>query len=339
MPTLRNVRSFMTESFWLGKPSWFPKDMPDLTGKVVIVTGGNSGLGRDTVKSLLVKDARVYMACRSEEKAKAVIEELAKETGKTALFLKLELSDLGSVERAAEDFLQKEQRLDILFNNAGISPPTGPEDPANLTPEGYDTVFETNVTGHFYFTQLLLPVLISTAESAEKGSVRIINLSSCGHHMVGSKPIEYETLRESKLRRKRTATSYQYYQSKFGNLLVSNELAKRYGDKNIVSIAVHPGIFDTQITTKLAVDFIMNIFIGPGGLLFRNPREWGSLTQLWAGTSAEAASLNGKYVVPWGKLGTPRPESNEEKHISELWTWLEKRVQEHKSKSVQSTQA
>lgn len=291
MSTLQNTLNSFKESYWLGKPSWFPKDMPDFTGKVVIVTGGNSGLGRDTVKALLEKGARVYMACRTEAKAKIAIDQLADETGKTALFLQLELGDLGSVEHAAEEFLKKEQRLDILFNNAGIAPPTGHSDPANLTEHGYDIAWETNVTGHFYLTQLLLPLLLSTAGSAEKGSVRIVNLSSCGHHMVGKVPIEYETLRESPLRRKRKLEGYSYFQSKFGNLLLSNELAKRYGDKSIVSISVHPGFIDTQITTKLAADSsLKRFFIGPGGIMFTNPREWGPIAQLWVGTSSEAIS-------------------------------------------------
>ncbi|KAH6910202.1 hypothetical protein BKA70DRAFT_1272448 [Coprinopsis sp. MPI-PUGE-AT-0042] len=327
--------SFTKETFWLGKAEWSPKDMPDLDGKVIIVTGGNAGLGRDTVKALLEHRAKVYIACRDETKARTAIDELEKETGRRALSLKLDLADLASVEECAKEFLRQENRLDILYNNGGVHRTTGPEDPTNLTSDGYDLTFMTNVTGHFYLTQLLLPVLLATANASQsamhRGDVRIINLSSCGHHAARQPPLDYATLVEGSARRKCPRAEF-YYQSKFANILLSNELARRYRDENIVSIAVHPGTFDTGMTSKFVVDWITRILLGPGGLFFQYPREWGAWTQLWAGTAPEAAAMNGKYVIPWGTEGAPRPEANDERMMQELWTWLEARVAEHQAK-------
>lgn len=87
-----------------GKPTWSADYLPDLSSKVVIVTGGNTGIGRETAKRLLMKNAKVYLAARSKEKAERAIEELHEETGKTALFLQLDLSDLNAVKKAAEEF-------------------------------------------------------------------------------------------------------------------------------------------------------------------------------------------------------------------------------------------
>ncbi|KAH6910201.1 hypothetical protein BKA70DRAFT_118357 [Coprinopsis sp. MPI-PUGE-AT-0042] len=336
-PTWSNVWSFFKENWWLGKPEWSPKDIPDLDGKVVIVTGGNSGLGRDTVKALLEKNAKVYIACRNEGKAQATIGELEKETGRRALSLKLDLVDLGSVEECAKEFLRHESRLDILYNNGGVHLTTGAEDPKNLTADGYDVTFMTNVVGHFYLTQLLLPVLLDTAKASQsamsRGQVRIVTLSSSGHHVARQPPLDYATLVESPARHKVSRPGF-YYQSKVALILLSNELARRYRDKNIVSIAVHPGAFDTQLTAKFVVDWITRLLLGPSGLFFLYPREWGPWTQLWAGTAPEAAAMSGKYVIPWGKEGVPRPEVNDENMMQGLWAWLEARVDEHKAKSA-----
>ncbi|TFY81691.1 hypothetical protein EWM64_g2322 [Hericium alpestre] len=113
--------SFLTPTYYRESfppaPEWTPNNMPDLSGKVVIVTGGNSGIGREAVKCLLKKNAKVYIASRSEERIRRAINELRDETGREALSLQLDLSDLRSVRRAAQEFTSKEPKLDILINN------------------------------------------------------------------------------------------------------------------------------------------------------------------------------------------------------------------------------
>ncbi|KAG2010278.1 hypothetical protein CC2G_013116 [Coprinopsis cinerea AmutBmut pab1-1] len=123
----------ITEAF-PPKPTWGVDDIPDLTGKVVIVTGATAGIGQETAKALLAHNAKVYVAARSETKAEETIRVLKELTGKEALFLKLDLGDLKSVKQAAEEFQRKETELHILFNNAGV----GATPIEMTTVQGYD---------------------------------------------------------------------------------------------------------------------------------------------------------------------------------------------------------
>ncbi|KAJ7443634.1 hypothetical protein B0H11DRAFT_1747919, partial [Mycena galericulata] len=100
------------------KPKWWQKDIPDLTGKIMLVTGGKGGIGKETVKALLQHNAKVYIAARGREDTEWVIQELKKVTGQTAIFVELDLADLTSVRHAAEDFLSQEKELHVLFSNA-----------------------------------------------------------------------------------------------------------------------------------------------------------------------------------------------------------------------------
>ncbi|KAN0125440.1 hypothetical protein V8E53_015491, partial [Lactarius tabidus] len=151
------------------KPTWTSAEVPDQTGKTVIVTGGNGGIGKETARVLLSRGARVYIATRSEEKSQKAIEELKKETGKDSIFfLKLDLADLVSVKAAAEEYIEKETELHTLYNNGGVYAVIDKE-----TAQGFDMQFGTNVLGHFFFTKLLLPVLTATAKKTPAGTVRV----------------------------------------------------------------------------------------------------------------------------------------------------------------------
>ncbi|KAJ7787672.1 NAD-P-binding protein, partial [Mycena olivaceomarginata] len=267
-------------------------DIPDLSGQVIIVTGANIGVGKETVKALLQHNAKVYLAARSPEKAKEAIDDLKSQTGKEAEFLQLDLADLHSVKRAVEEFTKKETRLDVLFNN-GYGPPI-----EQLTAQGYDLTFGTNVLGHFCLTKLLLPTLSATASPGKPA--RVINTSSIAPA------------------RKKMGVNKLYYQSKFANVAFSNELFRRYGDQGIVSVALNPGNLKSGLQrhltgiTKWLVESVCH------------PTPFGALTQLWAGTSDEGAKFGGKYLIPWARMGTnPSTDAQTEKA---LWTWLEEQV-------------
>ncbi|PFH54116.1 hypothetical protein AMATHDRAFT_73111 [Amanita thiersii Skay4041] len=284
-------------------------DIGDLTGKVVIVTGANTGVGKETVRVLLLHNAKVYLAARNAEKAERAILDLKQQTGNEAHFLKCDLADLNSIKTAVKEFTSKENELHILFNNAGVMSPPIDE----LTAQGYDLEFGTNVLGHFYLTKLLLPTLISTAKTTK---VRVVTSSSVIHY-IGS--LDFDTFRDSPARR-RTKFPFLYAQSKFGNLVYATELARRYGDQGIISIAVNPG--------NIRTDLVRNL---PGFLQFIGfyacyPVSMGALTQLYAATSKEAEHLNGKFLVPWARVADPKPAALDPQLGRDLWEWCEEQV-------------
>lgn len=217
---------------------------------------------------------QVYVAARSEEKARAAIEDLIKDTGKkdNVHYLHLDLADLPSVKASAEEFKayvnylllyftsdltvslncfdtlvnSKEDKLHLLFNNAGVmaSPPD------MKTKQGYELQLGTNVVGPFLFTKLLLPVMISTAESLKSDPsvpkdyniVRVINTSSNGHAGAPKGGFKFDD--PNKLSSKWEA----YGQSKWSNIIVADEIAKRYGPKGITAHSLNPGVIKTELT-------------------------------------------------------------------------------------------
>ncbi|KZV84369.1 NAD(P)-binding protein [Exidia glandulosa HHB12029] len=297
------------------KPKWLPaNDMPDCTGKVFLVTGGNSGIGFETVKELLKKGGKVYLAARSRSKGEEAITSLEKETGKRAIFLELDLGNLASVKRSAQTFIDMEPQLNVLINNAGVM--ACPVE--MITSDGYDLQFGTNVIGHWYFTTLLLPTILATADANPAEKPRIVNVTSNGHRCHPS--IDYDILRDGP-KRHAMSTVKLYGQSKFGNIVVSNELARRYDDK-IVSISVHPGGIKTNLQRHY-----LQLPLGVQNWMMADP--WmGAITQLYAATSPEAADLNGKYLIPYARLGRPNPKADDVRTGTDLWKWLEEQVKE-----------
>ncbi|KAG8739317.1 hypothetical protein FRC12_016364 [Ceratobasidium sp. 428] len=304
------------------KPLFTVEQIPDLTGQVIIVTGGNAGVGRETCKALLNKNAKVYLAARSKTKADEAIDWLRQETGgKEPIFLELDLASLNSIRKSAEEFKSKEQELHVLFNNAGVMAPPVEQ----KTADGYDLQFGTNVLGHYFFTTLLLPTLIHTARNSSlaHGHTRVINTSSSAVYLGPRGSIVWETLAtgtEGDAACKQLGTSRLYNQSKRGNVLFSNELARRYKDQGIISVSLNPGNLKTELQRHLSglaawvLDFILY------------PASYGALTQLWAGTTPDGIQLNGKFLVPWARVGDPGDFANDEKLAEKLWIWLEEQV-------------
>ncbi|OAX43192.1 NAD(P)-binding protein [Rhizopogon vinicolor AM-OR11-026] len=283
-----------------------------MSGKVVLVTGANAGIGKETARVLLTKNAKVYLACRDTAKGEAAISELKHSTGREAILLQLNLANLQSIKAAAEEFLSKEPVLHVLFNNAGVmSPPI-----EMLTDDGYDLQFGTNVLGHFYLSKLLMPALLAAA--ATDGSARVVNTASNGHWLSG---LDYNTFRDSPARRSKSPTGL-YSQSKTGNIIFAAELARRYGDQGIVSTALNPGSIKTEISRHQTsfLQMLLNMF-------FYDVSQ-GALTQLYAGTTAEGAGLNGKYLIPWARVGNPRADTQDPQQGKELWNWLEEQVKD-----------
>ncbi|KAH9035968.1 NAD(P)-binding protein [Lactarius hengduanensis] len=308
--------------FFPPKPTWTTADVPDQTGKTVIVTGGNGGIGKETARVLLSKGARVYIATRSEEKSQKAIEELKKETGKDSIFfLKLDLADLVSIKAAAEKYISKETELHTLYNNGGVM--NTPID--HVTTQGFDMQFGTNVLGHFYLTKLLLPVLTATAKKTPAGTVRVVNVSSIAHQYGAPEGIRWATLapgNDSLEARKKLTSTKLYGQSKLGNILFSKELARRYGAEGIVSTSLHPGVINTDLARS------SGLFLNFIGQMIGYDVSYGAITSLYAGTAPAAGELNSKYFTVWARLAVPSKKALDAELGKKLWEWCEEQVKD-----------
>ncbi|KAG8795592.1 hypothetical protein FRC12_012331 [Ceratobasidium sp. 428] len=295
-------------------------NVPDLTGQVIIVTGC----------VLLNKNAKVYLAARSKTKADEAIEWLKRETGgKVAIFLELDLASLASVRKAAEEFKSKEHELHVLFNSAGVMIP--PVDEKTL--DGYDLQFGTNVLGHYFFTTLLLPTLIHTAKNSPvaDGQVRVVNTSSAALWQPPRGGIAWDTLgtdEASQAACRRVGRFWLYGQSKLGNVLFSNELARLYQDQGVVSISLHPGAIKTDLHRHTMPWIPLWIKESLMDVLLYSASQ-GALTQLYAGVIPEARHLSGKFLIPWTREKDPGPLANDAVLSAKLWNWCAEQVKGH----------
>jgi len=244
----------------------------DLSGKIFIVTGGNAGIGKETCKQLLSKNAKVYLAARSESKAQVALDELEKETGKKAIFLKLDLSDLDATKKSAQEFIEyasppprtpwssnrlsyrrKETKLNVLVANAGVMIP--PVD--QLTAQKFDLQFGTNVLGHLLFIQLLYPLLVSTTTPADPN--RIVWVASSMQYYFNP-PLKYDWIADTEVRRKQDPWSL-YAQSKFATVQLAYVLQRELGDKDgVVIFSLDPGNIKSDLQ-RHNQSFIVNTLV------------------------------------------------------------------------------
>ncbi|MFI6100322.1 oxidoreductase [Lentzea sp. NPDC051213] len=255
---------------------WTEADIPDQTGRTVLVTGANSGLGLRTAQVLAARGAHVIMGCRSTERGEAARRTV---TG-SAEVLELDLADLGSVRAAAE----KVGPLDVLINNAGIMAV-----PLGTTVDGFERQFGTNHLGHAALTWLLLPAL------KQRPGARVVTVASLAH--------QYGRIDFDDPNYERRSYSYRgsYGQSKLANILFARELERRSPD--VTSIAAHPGLTVTELTNNTA-DAHKSFLLRIGGRishLASQSVEMGALPQLYAATSPEARG--GQYYGPDGFNG------------------------------------
>ncbi len=226
---------------------WDVNNITDQSGKVVIITGANTGLGFETAKALMQKNAHVVIACRNKTKGEAAIKKLldANPSGHIE-FASLDLSDLDSVKQFAQAFKKNHQRLDILINNAGVMVP-----PYSKTNNGFEQQMGVNHLGHFALTGLLLDMLRQTPKS------RIVNLSSLAHWAgkINFTDLNWEKRWYNKWR--------AYGDSKLANLYFTYALQKRIANSSnnpIVTVA-HPGWSATDLQRNHALSNFFNRFI------------------------------------------------------------------------------
>ena len=263
-------------------PKLFEKD---LSGRVYIVTGANSGSGFATAKQLAVQGARVIGACRRVDAGKEAFGNLGNIRGLVEV-MELDLASLASVRIFAETFLAKYDRLDGLVNNAGVM-----MTPEGKTMDGFETQFGINHLGHFLLTELLLDILKASAPS------RIVNVSSVAHAGMGRNgEIVFNDLNFEK--RKYNAGE-AYAQSKFANLLHAAELARRLAGTGVSSFSVHPGWIRSNLVTAsggAVGKFVQNVLLVPfAGMLGSVSWFEGAQTTLHCLLDDEAPKHNGEY--------------------------------------------
>lgn len=242
-----------------------------LAGRSILITGASSGIGRASALALAARGAQLYLAGRSEERHREVLEAV-RATGASARFLSLDLSQLASVRECAERFLALGVPLHVLINNAGMAGSRG------TTQDGFERAFGINHLGPFLLTELLLERLASSAPS------RIVNLSSKAHYQVRS--IDWAALQQPTRTR---AAFAEYAVSKLCNVLHARELAVRLRGRGVSTYALHPGVIASDIWRRV-----------PWGLrqlihLFMRSNEEGALTTLHCATSESAGRETGLY--------------------------------------------
>ena len=298
-------------------PTFRSQDIPDLSDQIIIVTGGNAGLGHETIRQLSQHNpSTIYLAARSRDKAEKAIADLnADSTSITNIrFLELDLASFDSVKRAAAEFLRQESRLDILINNAGIM-----MTPEGLTKDGYETQFGTNVLGPALFTQLLLPTLRNTAKL--NNQTRMVMLGSSAHAMAPNNVYKFEELRTTAPNRH---TTERYTTSKLANLHYAKALAER--EKAVKIIPVHPGMVSTNLHHASAGIFLKP-FLNIAVCLAGKPVEKGALSQIFASVSPDA-----KHGIYYGPIGKEEPGSKIAQNHDiqeELFKWVQGELSEH----------
>ncbi len=266
------------------REKWTAEDVPDLTGKVVVVTGGNSGIGFGAVKAVARKGAETVIASRSPERGQAALDALKADVPEAkAELMALDLTSLASIEQFATEFSERYPRLDVLANNAGIMVV-----PYGKTEDGFERQVGTNHLGHFALTGRLLDVLLATP------GARVVNVSSLGHKRA---ELDLDNLLYEKGGYGGWAA---YARTKLLNLLFTYELQRRFERAGIDahSLAAHPGFSASNLTGHMAERLHMRIALRIFNRIIQGP-DMGALPTVRAATDPEATG--GQYYGP-GRL-------------------------------------
>ncbi len=266
-----------------------------LSGKTILVTGCNSGLGEETARVLAMRGARVLGTARTKEKADAAVGKL----GNGSKGFACELSDPASVRSCIALVKKEGTKLDALICNAGIMAL-----PKREQAFGTELQFFTNHIGHFILVTGLLPELTDTG--------RVVMLSSSAHNNAPAGGIDFENLSGEKSYSPWTA----YGQSKFANLLFAKELAKRLAGTKKTANAVHPGVIFTNLARSMSP--VVKVALGVAGPLVLKTMGQGAATQVFAAVHPAAAAISGAYLADCN-LAQPRRDALDGEKSRRLW--------------------
>lgn len=299
---------------------WTAADIPSLTGKRVLVTGANSGIGYRTALKLARKGAHVLLACRDPRRGEAALARMHGDSdGIEIELVLLDLASLTSIRQFATQEVAQHRQLDLVINNAAVMAP-----PKRLeTADGFELQFGTNVLGHFALTALLMPALQHAADTSGSRP-RVVTVASIAHKRGY---LNFDDLQSTRSYSPMKA----YQQSKLANLMFAFELERRLRAVNspIMSVAAHPGVANTNLFqtghhSKLEnnVRIALRHAIG----LFLNNDAEGALPTLYAATAKDV--LDGGYYGPQGfqemrgeEVGPAKvsPQAKDQAAAARLW--------------------
>ena len=272
-----------------------------LNGMTVIITGSNTGIGKETARDLARRGARVILACRNVQKAKEVAKKIQDETGnKQVLVKELDLAALKSVRNFSNEIHETEERLDVLINNAGIM-----RCPYWKTEDGFEMQLGVNHLGHFLLTNLLVDMLEKSKSS------RIVNVSSLAHARGN---INFDDLQSEE----NYSPGLAYAQSKLANVLFTRELSKRLEGKGVIAVALHPGVVKTDLARHLSISksWLASTILFPLAWLFFKTPTQGAQTSIHCAVADDVES--GLYYSDC-KPKEPAAQGKDDGVAKKLW--------------------
>jgi len=300
-------------------------DIPDLTGKVAIVTGGNAGIGYHTSLELARHGARVLVGSRNKERGQAAVDTIKQEvSGANVELMELDLNSLHQVKQAADAFLTTDSPLNILVTNAGIMGV-----PFAQTPDGIESQLGVNHLAHHYLISMLADKLSASATPGSPS--RIVYVSSEAHSAAPSTGCTVDKLDDPATYSRWPA----YGRSKLANILDANAWAKRLQPDKVLVNSLHPGRVNTELFEKMGksipivkTPLIMKMTKGVLSLILLTPSQ-GAYTSLYVATSPDIVKngWTGQFFMPYTKHVKPSKQAQDEAAAEALWNWSEETIQ------------
>ena len=284
--------------------------MPDMQGKTVVVTGGNSGIGFETSAALAAMGARVIVTARNADKGRAAVAAITQRDGDDAQvqLVVFDLADLSSVRRGAAEILEQAPTLDVLVNNAGLVLSERSE-----TVDGFEATLATNHLGPFLLSNLLLERI------KESAPARIVNVASTAHN-AARKGMPFDDLQSEK----KYATMRVYGQSKLANILFTLELARRLEGSGVTANSLHPGTVRTGYGADGDARGLLAFGIKISAPFFLSPAK-GARTSVYLASDPDVAGVSGQYFVKC-KAKQPKRWARDPEAARRLWQVSEELV-------------
>jgi NAD(P)-dependent dehydrogenase (short-subunit alcohol dehydrogenase family) len=271
-------------------------DHLDSAPPIALITGANTGIGRYTAWGLVERGYRVYLACRSESKTQAVIDEILKaHPSAWVKWLPIDLANFSAIQSSANSFLLENSHLDLLINNAGVGGEKG------CTVDGFEVAFGVNHMGHFLLTHLLMGALLNAK------APKVVTVASNAHRFAWG--IDWLKVRQET---KSILGAKDYAVSKLANILFSSQLSKHYSHKGLATYSLHPGVIRSDFWRHLPLGLMPLIKWGP----LISPQQ-GARTSLYCALDAPHSETGFFYAN--SRIKKPTVYARNESLAAELW--------------------